>query len=283
MELSNKDKKLLVYLLAICIIAGAYFFGARPLLEKYESMNSQISELKAKVSHLNEVYINQELYANHIVEAEQTYADTLKKFFGGLNQDNTLVLLKNIESNSNVWISKVAFQETEVMVGGGGTSEEPSDETEEGESTVSSGGINGIKQDLSIDYSASYSDYKKFLEYVINHDERLFISSITSTYIPDTNKISGTLVLSQYAIEGAGIEYSAPDLSGVSIGVDNIFSTLNGSSTNEMSFGSLELTEGSEQNSEDASENAGDGTEQTPDDNTEADTSNAQPKSPGVV
>lgn len=256
MEITNRDKKLLVYLLAISIIAGTYFFGARPFLDKQMALDEEISSLQMQVDHYSQVYNNQAEYESKASEAEWQYQDMMSKFFAGLDQDRTLVMIRDIEANTGTWISKVAFQETQVMVGassdGSVNVEETAETTEadvpETEAPVS---ITGVKQDLSIDYSAGYEDFKRFLEQVKNNQQRLYISSMNASYSLESGRVTGSLILSQYALDGTGIEKQVPDLSGIGTGVGNIFTS--GDSA-DVIFGTLE-------NDADTSEPAGEITE----------------------
>lgn len=222
MEISNRDKKLLVYMIAIAIVAGTYFFVAKPFMEKTEALNLEINSLKSDVNHLTEVYINKDSYENRIAEAQRNYNENVANFLGGLNQENTLILLKNIEDDTRVWLSRVSFLDEQIVLGG--------ETMEEGGDPL---GLNGKKQDLNLDYSCSYNDYKRFIEYVQNYDKRLFISSMSASYSTDSDRVAGSLVLSQYSLIGTGEEYLAPDLSDVQTGVDNIFTTLKSKSYDE--------------------------------------------------
>jgi len=62
MTLTNKDKKLLVYLIAICIVAGSYFFAAKPLLDKQEALSKENQKLQTEVNYYSDYYINQDKY-----------------------------------------------------------------------------------------------------------------------------------------------------------------------------------------------------------------------------
>lgn len=235
MEISNKDKKLLVYLLAVVIIAAAYVFGAKPFLDKQAELVEEIENLQNQVNHYSQIHNAREKYEAKTEQDEVRYQEEIKKFFPGLDQESTIVLIKDIENGTNVWISKVAFQETQILVG---TSSSDSGEvTEADDSVAPSSSLAGVKQDLSIDYSASYPDFKKLLDRVKNNSQRLYISSLSATYSVDTGRVTGNLTLSQYALEGSGIEKEAPDLSGVGIGVENIFTS---DSNSGVVFGTVE-------------------------------------------
>lgn len=242
MEISNKDKKLLVYLLAVIIIAGAYFFGAKPLLDKYAVLNEETMALQTQVNHYSQIYNARENYEAKIVEYEGQYQQKLNMFFSGIDQERTIVMLRDIEKETNIWISRIAFQESQILVGGAGDSTEAveaetTEETAPAEGTAIDSSITGLKQDLSIDFTASYPDFKRFLEKVKNNEQRLYISSINAVYSAESGKVTCNITLSQFALEGNGIEKVAPDLSGVGLGVDNIF-TSNG--TPDMVVGTLE-------------------------------------------
>ena len=242
MEISARDKKLLVYLIAISIIAGSYFFVAKPLLDKQAILNEEISELQQKVTHYTDIYNNMDNYESQIAEAQTKYNETCNKLFGGLNQDNTIMMVKDLENTTDVWIARLSFTEENVVFG-----EEIAEATAEGdvaadatgevatndatEAATDDGGeaapasIQGVRQDLNIDYAASYDNFKRFIEYIENHDERLFISSINATYSVDSGLVGGSMVLSQYAILGTDKEYKAPEINNVTLGTDTIFKT----------------------------------------------------------
>lgn len=239
MEISARDKKLLVYLIAVSIIAGSYFFVAKPLLDKQAKLNEEISELQQKVTHYTEIYNNMDNYESQIAEAQTKYNETCNKLFGGLNQDNTIMMVKDLENATDVWIARLSFTEEDVVFGeeiadaaAEGTETTEGAETAEGtEAAVADGGeaapasMQGVRQDLNIDYAASYDNFKRFIEYIENHDERLFISSINATYSVDSGLVGGSIVLSQYAILGTDKEYKAPEISNVQLGNDTIFKT----------------------------------------------------------
>ena len=290
MEISARDKKLLVYLLAISIIAGAYFFVAKPLLDKQEALTTEINELQQRVTHYTDIYNNMESYESKIAEAQTKYNETCNKLFGGLNQDNTIIMVKDLEDTTDVWIARLSFNEEEVVFGEAAAEGEAADgtgdvaATDATDGTAAEGGeaeaagpasIQGVRQDLNIDYAASYDNFKRFIEYIQNYDERLFISSINATYSVDSGLVGGSIVLSQYAILGTDKEYKAPEISNVQLGTDTIFKT----GTTLLAPDSDEITESttqpesSEGESEDNSESEGENIVQS--DTNESESGNA--------
>ena len=284
MEISARDKKLLVYLIAISIIAGSYFFVAKPLLDKQAKLNEEISELQQKVTHYTEIYNNMDNYESQIAEAQTKYNETCNKLFGGLNQDNTIMMVKDLENATDVWIARLSFTEEDVVFGEGiaDANAEGTETTEGAEAAADDGSeaapasMQGVRQDLNIDYAASYDNFKRFIEYIENHDERLFISSINATYSVDSGLVGGSMVLSQYAILGTDKEYKAPEISNVQLGTDTIFKT----GTTLLAPDSDEITESttqpesSEGESEDNSESEGENIVQS--DTNESESGNAE-------
>ena len=271
MKISDKDKKLLVYLLAFGIIAAAYFFVAKPLLDKQLALSDEVDSLQQKVNHCNDIYARSGEYEGMIVEAQTEYSEISGKFFGGLDQENVIIMVKSLEDNTNVWISRIGFSETEVLVGGDGqqTEEEPAEDSE------NSDALTGLRQDLSIEYSAKYDDFKKFVEYVQTYDKRLYISNMSCSYAEDTNRVSGSITLSQFALKGADGEYTAPDLASIETGVDNIFSSLNKPSMDNMAI--MQTLDNPEESAdgENAEETAEEGSEENSEENKEDNKSEA--------
>ena len=276
MEISARDKKLLVYLIAISIIAGSYFFVAKPLLDKQAKLNEEISELQQKVTHYTEIYNNMDNYESQIAEAQTKYNETCNKLFGGLNQDNTIMMVKDLENATDVWIARLSFTEEDVVFGEGiadanaeGTETTEGSETTEGAETAEGAeaaaadgseaapaSMQGVRQDLNIDYAASYDNFKRFIEYIENHDERLFISSINATYSVDSGLVGGSMVLSQYAILGTDKEYKAPEINNVTLGTDTIFKTGTTLLAPDSEEGLTSQTLSDENTNEDESENS---------------------------
>ena len=315
MEISARDKKLLVYLIAISIIAGSYFFVAKPLLDKQAILNEEISELQQKVTHYTEIYNNMDNYESQIAEAQTKYNETCNKLFGGLNQDNTIMMVKDLENATDVWIARLSFTEEDVVFG-----EEIADANAEGdvaadatgevatndaaEAPPADGGeaapasMQGVRQDLNIDYAASYDNFKRFIEYIENHDERLFISSINAIYSVDSGLVGGSMVLSKYAILGTDKEYKAPEINNVTLGTDTIFKTgttllapdseegLTSQTLSDENTNEDEDMNSSEDESDNESDNESENeSENKPENNTESESTPSKPNGPagGII
>lgn len=275
MEISARDKKLLVYMLAVGIIAGAYFFGARPLLDKNMENSDKITYLESDLGNLNSIYNSRDDYTDKIAAEQLRIEEAMNKFPADLTQENTLMMVQDIENNTGAWITRVSFTEEKVLTEGGEAEtpeeeiamvEEELKETHTGEpAKLELANIKNISQSLSLDYFCNYNDFKKFLDYVENYSQRLFIENLSATYSADANEVSGSIILTQYAIRGTGKEVPKPDLSGISLGTDNIFTTLRGTTTTEIALPeageitaegeTAEAEEGSEENSEESEEN----------------------------
>ena len=304
MEISARDKKLLVYLIAVSIIAGSYFFVAKPLLDKQAKLNEEISELQQKVTHYTEIYNNMDNYESQIAEAQTKYNETCNKLFGGLNQDNTIMMVKDLENATDVWIARLSFTEEDVVFGeeiadanAEGTETTEGAETAEGAEAAAADGseaapasMQGVRQDLNIDYAASYDNFKRFIEYIENHDERLFISSINATYSVDSGLVGGSMVLSQYAILGTDKEYKAPEINNVTLGTDTIFKTgttlLAPDSEEGLTSQTLSDENTNEAESENSTENESENeSENKPENNTESESTPSKPNGPagGII
>jgi len=246
LEVSAKDKKLLVYLLAVCIVAAAYMFGAKTFLEKTEANDQQITEMSRELDDLTQIYNNHDEYSSEIRAGREQIQATMEKFPGGFTQENTILMILDIEKNTGAWIAKVSFSEENALGGeetatedGQIVTETESVETESVEAndevventdevTINASDVRAVKQDLYLDYNCNYDEFKQFIKYIENYKSRLFISDITSSFSVEANEVSGTLTLTQYAVYGTNKEIDKPDFSDITRGTDNIFTTLNG-------------------------------------------------------
>ena len=80
-----------------------------------------------------------------------------------------------------------------------------------------------LQETLTTSYECDYEQLKKLVDFVNTYPERMNIENITMSYDSTTGGLKGNLVLNLYAVTGTGKEYVAPDISGLSMGVGNIF------------------------------------------------------------
>lgn len=258
--MSERDKKLLIYLGSVIILAAAYFLVGKPYLDKYNTLLDEKVVLETELAQKQEAYGKQQFYADGIKEAVDGMNKIMDKFPEDNSDEKSIMFASRAEADVPIWFSQMTFAtETESFVNGGQI-ESASDieaealnesveavENEAGEVATESTteaavaetsdenaytGINdlvGRDTELSLSYQVQYEEFKKFLAYIRDYEDRIVIKEISALYSQDSGLVSGNMTLSQYAI--LGDDRVLPDvITGLDdelLGKDNVFTSEN--------------------------------------------------------
>ena len=67
---------------------------------------------------------------------------------------------------------------------------------------------------------------KDIFDYIYDHTNRMAVDNISLAYDINTGMLSATSMVNMYYVLGSDKQYSQQNLSGVGIGTDNIFGTI---------------------------------------------------------
>lgn len=261
--MSDRDKKLLIYVGALVILAAAYFLVGKPYLDKYNELTAQKPELESTLAAKQEAYNNQGTYRDGIIQATNRIQQIMDEFPEDNSDEKSIMFAAHAETDVPMWFTKIKFaDETKMMINGeevqsasdveaaaeqaqvaeaeAATGEES---PAEGESAPAEGGeanpeaeqqadvgINGIAwrdTEIGLDFQTQYAGFKDFLAYLRDYEDRIVVKTIDISYNPEMDMVSGTTVLSQYALLGE--DRVLPDVvtDVEDFGTDNIFVNYN--------------------------------------------------------
>ncbi len=251
--MSDRDKKLLVYLGALVIIAAAYFLVGKPFLDKIDTLSSEKSALEQELRAKREAYENKEMYEQGIADAKQKVQAIVEEFPEDNTDEKSIMFISHAEADVPIWFNQVKFaEETKMMVNGqeegaesasdveaaaeqeavnaveGETSPEGSAEGEAPEAASGRGGT-GVSDlmyrdtELGLSFETQYDGFKNLLAYIRDYEDRMVIKQIEFSYSELTGLVSGTMVLSQYALLGPGRELPEVITDVDDLGTGNVF------------------------------------------------------------
>ena len=235
--MSDQNKKILLVLLGVLLVAGAFFLVVRPKNESIKSLKSDISELQARYDDLCEKEKHKDEFLQETADFNEHFDKELLNFPADLNQESTVMFLKGVEEAvefENVTVS-LPKPSTYYVLGQGsvadGASVEPGDDTSD----------TYVVEDASygISYQGSYDGFKKYLKYIADYKYRMNISNISIAYAGDAEtpmeECTGSVTLNAYSISGPNRTPEKPSVS-VDEGKDVIFQDINGGSRASTSF-----------------------------------------------
>lgn len=246
--MSEKDKKLLVYLGAVIILAVAYFFVGRPYLDKIDQLTTEREQLEHTLAQKVSAYQKQADYEQGIADAKIEMQDILDKFPENNTDEKSIMFISEAESEVAIWFNQVKFaEEVRMMVN---STEQTVDSVESAEQIIAEQQVQNqqnnntgaykpiltnmywYKADLGLSFQTKYDSFKDYLAYIRDYEDRMIIKEMELSYDELSGMVNGSMVLSQYALLGEGRELLPVETNVKTLGTNNIF-------TNEDHGGSI--------------------------------------------
>lgn len=207
--MSDRDKLIIVVVLLLAIGLCPYFFYIKDTKIATEALNTQNTELQARLDYLNSLEANREDYISETERLNEERDEIIASFPGGIMQANYTMFLLNTEY-SNVTVDEVTGIYT-LPVRFSAVSYADNIETpisDENAETV----YVAVTNRSTIEYSCYYDGMKYLLEYLMEYEDPMIYSGITMDYDDEFGVISGEILLSQYAITGPDREVAPVEI-----------------------------------------------------------------------
>lgn len=221
LKISERDKKLLVVVLAVLIMALAYFFGFQNLSDQVDTLSTKKTTLETTQRDLKEKNNNKQKYVNDTMNYLKQYDNLLDRYAAGSTQPNSIDFFNKTESVTGTWVRSLALSPTTVLYKFG----QVSSSNVNGSSSYSSNLV-GYKSLISIAYEGDYSQWKNFIKYINTYANKSTIESLSASYNESTGTVSGAASIALYSIEGGDRKFTEPSFD-VQTGTGNIFSSGN--------------------------------------------------------
>ena len=257
--MSDHDKKLLVYLGALIILAAAYFLVARPYLDKIDQQSFERSQLEGELRDKREAVENKEMYEQGILESAEKIQAIMDEFPEDNADEKSIMFASHAEADVPVWFNQMKFAEETQNLINGQNEESASDveqaqleeniEAAEGEGGPANNPDTGVSEaapaedaggrstgigdliwrdtELGLSFETQYDGFKNLLAYIRDYEDRIVIKEIDITYNKLSGLVTGNIVLSQYAILGPGRVLPDTITDVKELGTDNVFTNVN--------------------------------------------------------
>lgn len=221
LKVSERDKKLLIVVMAVLIMALAYFFGYSNLSAQVDELSTKKTSLETTKRDLKEKNNNKQKYINDTDKLSKACTVLIDKYDSTTSQPNAIEFFNKTEDVTGVWVKSLSLSPATVLYKFG----QIASSNVNGTSSYTSNLV-GYKSSINISYEGDYSQWKNFVKYINTYASKSTIDSLTATYNDSTGVVSGTASISLYAIQGGGRKATEPKFD-VKTGTDNIFSGSN--------------------------------------------------------
>lgn len=211
LSITDSEKKLLFIVLALGILAAAYFFGFTKLMDQASSIEASNQQDEALLARLQDMVSRQ---AETVAETEafkKTIKDIVKKYPSDIPQEKAIYLLQQTEDVIGVDYSSISFSMDNVVLN-----------ITDGDKNLS-----GMFAALSVPYKGTYNQVKSLLEYVADQkDDRTTIPNITISYDTETGGLQGSITYRMYYLRNTDRKYEEIPDTEIPAGLPDIFHTV---------------------------------------------------------
>ena len=268
MNISMRDKKLLLMFSGVAVFGLGWFFGYRPQMEEAANIEAANKPLEERLSNLLELAGNRDFYISETENAQNKINEYVSKFPSDVKEENGIVLAQNIENSLGMQISNVGIATKEFVASIDGSTEE---EIAEQNETMSEQANSQTREQIdeiegtdskaaeelqnaadiaaaladstsqtpvlyrtqdTLEFNGTYANLKDVVAYLAAQTGRLTVDNMNASYDTSTGYLTGSIVVNMFSMTGTGNTYTEPDAGQVAYGTSNLFGTLEKATAN---------------------------------------------------
>ena len=286
MNISMRDKKLLLMFSGVAVFGLGWFFGYRPQMEEAANIEAANKPLEERLSNLLELAGNRDFYISETESAQNKINEYVAKFPSDVKEENGIVLAQNIENSLGMQISNVGIATKEFVASIDGSTEEEIAEQNEtmseqansqtreqideiegtdskaAEELQNASDIAAAQADSTsqtpvlyrtqdtLEFTGTYANLKDVVAYLAAQSGRLTIDNMNASYDTSTGYLTGSIVVNMFSMTGTGNTYTEPDAGQVAYGTSNLFGTLEKATANTAQTSEENGSDGQSDNSQ---------------------------------
>ena len=268
MNISMRDKKLLLMFSGVAVFGLGWFFGYRPQMEEAANIEAANKPLEERLSNLLELAGSRDFYISETESAQNKINEYVAKFPSDVKEENGIVLAQNIENSLGMQISNVGIATKEFVASIDGSTEEEIAEQNEtmseqansqtreqideiegtdskaAEELQNASDIAAAQADSTsqtpvlyrtqdtLEFTGTYANLKDVVAYLAEQTGRLTVDNMNASYDTSTGYLTGSIVVNMFSMTGTGNTYTEPDAGQVAYGTSNLFGTLEKATAN---------------------------------------------------
>lgn len=253
--MSTRDKKLLIILAGVAILALTYFLIFIPQSNKRDSLKSENMNLKSQYNQLSALAAKADDYTEKTKDMSDAMQQVYDNFPSYLQIENGIMDAVAIEKSTNTNITELTVGSPTAIDVNNPTGEAGTDSSSgssSDSSTTDSSNADSSQNSQTADGSTSsssakstvtgyqlydvstvmafkteYHGLKAMLGEVIGSSQKKTISTLNVSFDDSTGKLTGEMLVDSYFLYGLDKPYEAPYIPAVPHGTNNLFGTTN--------------------------------------------------------
>lgn len=263
--MSTRDKKLLIILAGVAILALTYFLIFIPQSNKRDSLKSENMNLKSQYNQLSALAAKADDYTKKTKDMSDAMQQVYDNFPSYLQIENGIMDAVAIEKSTNTNITELTVGSPTAIDVNNPTGEAGTDsssgsttdssntdssqssqtadgnssqsQTDDGSAAGSGTSLGSAKSTVTgyqlydvstvMAFKTEYHGLKAMLGEVIGSSQKKTISTLNVSFDDSTGKLTGEMLVDSYFLYGLDKPYEAPYIPAVPHGTNNLFGTTN--------------------------------------------------------
>lgn len=237
--MTTKQKRIVLILAGVLILLVTFFLVFQKNMEKIQALKLENVELSGQVDFLSQLQIRvDEMKLTSEQKLQETEAYT-RDFPCKMTQQKVISSLYRLWVDSGMELRSIKPGSEQVFFKGGeflslssdgfSSGEAQNTETSEAELNpevkVPINEMVGKVTSYDLDVTGTRKQILNAFDWLSDNKEHMSLSKISLSFDSSTGKLSGSLSVNFYCMNGNGVPYEEPDISGIIIGNEDVFGT----------------------------------------------------------
>ena len=215
-NISTRDKKLLILMAGIVVLAICYLLVFNKLNEKTDEVNAQIEELTPQLEQYKEYEANKEEYEKQTAAAKESIKDTMNHLPSSYNTEDMILYTTKLERDLGIDATSISFADPVAVNEFTGVT---ADNIDDPSTAVD---MTAYETQFTVNMNLDYTKMKNLLNEIYSGDDTLTgIDSLAVTYNAETSGLTGTAVLDKFYLTYNGAPDYITSLPATNYGVAN--------------------------------------------------------------
>lgn len=245
--MSMNQKRAVLILAGIVILACTFFFLYQPNADKVTELEAETANFQRQINFLSTMQMQVNQMREVTPEYTEEITEFMDKFPSRMTQPKAIYNVYRMMIKTGIRVRSISPGVEQTFFSGGNLSGMGGDSvgtanaagTTDPAAAASPGGVEAEPEILvpvhemvgkvtpyELTISGSLKQIEETLDWISENEEHMAVTDVSLTYDSSTGKLSGTMSVNYYAMNGNGVMYEEPDISGIIIGSKNIFGTV---------------------------------------------------------
>lgn len=237
--MTTKQKRLILILSGVLILILTFFLVFKKNMDNVSKLKTKNVELSGQVDFLSNLQIRINEMKESTEEKQQQIEKYASEYPCKMTQQKVISNLYHMWQDTHMELRSIKPGTEQIFFKDGqfldlsaeGESTGEAQDTEisavekNPETKVSFNQMVGKVTSYELEVSGTRKQILKAFDWISENPEHMSLSEIALSFDSSTGKLTGTLQVNFYSLNGNGVPYEEPDISGITIGNNDVFGT----------------------------------------------------------